>query len=180
MHLLEDGRFPVLIVRAPYKGLKKILLVVDGSPCSEVACSYMGAFPLPSRAEVIVMHAIPPRPLPIIVEPFPGTIAVPPMVSSVGEEGEEQRLASEMEGMRIIKTVIESLAADGIHATAQLGHGDAAEEIIRFAREQSIDLIVAGSRGLGAMRGWLMGSVSRKLAHYAPCSVMIARCVPVE
>src|SRR5512139_3383705 len=24
MHLLEDGRFPVLIVRAPYKGLKKV------------------------------------------------------------------------------------------------------------------------------------------------------------
>jgi len=180
MHLLEDGRFPVLIVRAPYKGLKKILLVVDGSPCSGVACSYMGAFPLPAGAEVIVMHVIPPRPLPIIVEPFPGGMAIPPIVSSVGEEEEEQRLASEMEGMRIIKTVIESLAADGIHATAQLGRGDAAEEIIAFARSQRVDLIVAGSRGLGAVRGWFMGSVSRKLAHYSACSVLIARCVPAD
>jgi nucleotide-binding universal stress UspA family protein len=179
MHLLEDGRFPVLIVRAPYKGLKKILLVVDGSSCSDVACDYMGAFPLPESAEVIVMHVVPPLVSPVIVEPFPGGVMVSPIVSTMGEEDEEQRHAAEMEGMRIIKATIESLAANGIHATAQLGRGDAAEEIIAFARNQAIDLIVAGSRGLGAVRGWLMGSVSRKLAHYSGCSVLIARCVSV-
>jgi nucleotide-binding universal stress UspA family protein len=179
MHLLEDGRFPVLIVRAPYKKLKKVLLVVDGSPCSDVACHYLSAFPVPEGAEVIVMNVVPPLAPPIIVEPFPGGMAVPLVVSSVNEKDEEQRLAADMEGMRIIKMTMEWLAGNGIHATAQLNHGDAAEEIIRFTRNQSIDLIIAGSRGLGAVRGWLMGSVSRKLAHYSGCSVLIARCVPV-
>lgn len=178
MHLLEDGRFPVLIVRAPYKGLKKVLLVVDGSSCSDVACRYMGAFPLPQGAEVIVMNIVPPRIPTVIVEPYPGGMTMPSVISSVGEEDEEQRLAADMEGMRIIKLTIESLAAQHVHATAQLGRGDAAEEIINFARKQSVDLIAAGSRGLGAVRGWLMGSVSRKLAHYSSCSVLITRCIP--
>jgi nucleotide-binding universal stress UspA family protein len=180
MHLLEDGRFPVLIVRAPYKKLKKVLLVVDGSSCSDVACGYLGAFPLPDGVEVIVMNVVPPPVLPIIVEPLIGSISVPPVISSVGEQDEDQRIAADMEGMRIIKATIESLARNGIHATAQLGRGDAAEEIIAFARNQSIDLIIAGSRGLGAVRGWLMGSVSRKLAHYSNCSVLIARCIPAN
>ena len=83
-----------------------------------------------------------------------------------------------MDGMRIIKTTIETLASHEIHATAQLARGDAAEEIIAFARKLSVDLIISGSRGLGAVRGWLMGSVSRKLAHYSGCSVLIARCLP--
>jgi nucleotide-binding universal stress UspA family protein len=180
MHLLEDGRFPVLIVRAPYNGLKKVLLVVDGSSCSDVACRYLSVFPLPDDVEIIVMNVVPPLVPPMIVEPFPGGMSVPPIISSVGELDEEQRIAAEMDGMRIIKATIESLANHGIHATAQLSRGDAAEEIISFARDQAIDLIIAGSRGLGAVRGWLMGSVSRKLAHYSGCSVMIARCVVVD
>lgn len=84
MHLLEDGRFPVLIVRAPYKGLNKVLLVVDGSPCSNVACNHLGAFPLPRDAEVMVMNVVPPRIPPMIMEPFPGGATMPSMVSSVG------------------------------------------------------------------------------------------------
>ena len=179
MHLLEDGRFPVLIVRAPYKGMKKILLVIDGSSCSDIACSYLGVFPLPENTEVIVMHVIPPRFSPVIMEPFPGGVVVPPIVNTLSEEDDEQIHADEMEGMRVIKKSLESLNKDGIRATAQLGRGDASEEIITFARNQSVDLIVAGSRGLGAVRGWLMGSVSRKLAYYSGCSVLIARCVPV-
>lgn len=53
--------------------------------------------------------------------------------------------------------------------------GDAAAEIIEYAKTRQVDLIVAGSRGLGTIKGWLLGSVSRKLAHYAPCSVLIVR-----
>ena len=123
------------------------------------------------------MNVIPPRIPPMIVEPFPGGVTVPSVVSSVGEDEEEQRIAAEMAGMSIIKATIETLAMHAVQATAQLARGDAAEEIISFAKKQSIDLIVSGSRGLGAVRGWLMGSVSRKLVHYSGCSILIARCV---
>jgi nucleotide-binding universal stress UspA family protein len=38
-----------------------------------------------------------------------------------------------------------------------------------------VDLIVAGSNGLGRVRAWLLGSVSRKLVYYSERSVLIAR-----
>jgi nucleotide-binding universal stress UspA family protein len=53
--------------------------------------------------------------------------------------------------------------------------GDAATEIIQFARQHEIDLIVSGSRGLSPVTSWLLGSVSRKLVHYASCSVLIVK-----
>ncbi|HEV2189141.1 MAG TPA: universal stress protein [Stellaceae bacterium] len=52
---------------------------------------------------------------------------------------------------------------------------DVALEIADFARAQDVDLIVVGSRGRSRLPGLLLGSVSQKLATYAPCSVLIAR-----
>jgi nucleotide-binding universal stress UspA family protein len=60
-------------------------------------------------------------------------------------------------------------------ATSQLSQGDAATEIIEYAKNASMDLIVVGSRGLSRIRGLLLGSVSRKLVHYAGCSVLIVK-----
>jgi nucleotide-binding universal stress UspA family protein len=56
-----------------------------------------------------------------------------------------------------------------------LRRGDAATEILQLAKEKHIDLIVAGSRGLSQVSAWLLGSVSRKLIHYAKCSVLVVR-----
>jgi nucleotide-binding universal stress UspA family protein len=56
--------------------------------------------------------------------------------------------------------------------------GDAATEIIQFAKEENIDMIIAGSRGLSQTQSWLLGSVSRKLVHYAPCSVLLVKQSP--
>jgi len=53
--------------------------------------------------------------------------------------------------------------------------GDAATEILAYAKENRVDLIVCGSRGLSEITGWLLGSVSRKLVHYAGYSVLIVK-----
>ncbi|MDB4907426.1 MAG: putative universal stress protein [Gemmatimonadetes bacterium] len=52
--------------------------------------------------------------------------------------------------------------------------GDAAPELIAFAKAARIDLIVSGSHGLGVMGRILMGSVSTRLVRGAPCSVFVA------
>ena len=44
--------------------------------------------------------------------------------------------------------------------------------IIDEARRKAADLIVMGSRGLGAVAGLAFGSVSQKVVHQAPCSVV--------
>ena len=55
------------------------------------------------------------------------------------------------------------------------GSGDAASAILAAAEEEGADLIVMGSRGLGAFRSLLVGSVSQKVSHLADCS-----CITVK
>jgi nucleotide-binding universal stress UspA family protein len=51
--------------------------------------------------------------------------------------------------------------------------GDAHVEIPRLAGELESALLVIGSRGLGGLKA--LGSVSERVAHEAPCSVLLAR-----
>ncbi|HUO45666.1 MAG TPA: universal stress protein [Acidimicrobiia bacterium] len=53
--------------------------------------------------------------------------------------------------------------------------GDPAATIVRLAKEVGADLIVMGSRGLGSVAGLLLGSVSHKVGHAAPCAVLTVR-----
>ena len=62
-----------------------------------------------------------------------------------------------------------------IEASTHARAGNAADVIIEVAEEQDADLIVVGARGLNGLERFLLGSVSSKLAHHAPCSVMIVR-----
>ncbi len=53
--------------------------------------------------------------------------------------------------------------------------GSPADEIVRCATESGVGLIVLGSRGWGEMHAVLLGSVSERVLHTAPCPVLIAR-----
>lgn len=62
------------------------------------------------------------------------------------------------------------LAVDQVFA-----QGFPAEEILRAAERHRADLIVMGSKGLTGLDRYLLGSVSRKVARHAPCSVLVVR-----
>jgi nucleotide-binding universal stress UspA family protein len=55
----------------------------------------------------------------------------------------------------------------------ELREGHETESILKVAETCAADLIVMGTRGLGAVKGLLVGSVSRKVIHYAECPVMV-------
>lgn len=48
-------------------------------------------------------------------------------------------------------------------------------EIVRYAKEQDIDLIVLGTHGRGPIAHMLMGSVAEKVVRKAPCPVLTVR-----
>jgi nucleotide-binding universal stress UspA family protein len=50
-----------------------------------------------------------------------------------------------------------------------------ADEIIRYAKEKGVDLIVIGTRGRSGMSKALLGSVASKIVTYSPCSVLVVR-----
>ena len=53
--------------------------------------------------------------------------------------------------------------------------GHASTEIIAYLGDKAIDLVVMGSYGLSGMGLVIFGSVAKRVAHKAPCSVMIVR-----
>nr|WP_273545378.1 universal stress protein [Sinorhizobium medicae] len=66
-----------------------------------------------------------------------------------------------------------SIGADRVDARVE--PGDYAETILGVADEVDADLIVVGSRGLGGLRGLLVGSVSQKVVQHSDCSVLVVR-----
>jgi nucleotide-binding universal stress UspA family protein len=176
--IVEYSEEPVLVVRAPYEGLRRILLVTDGSVHSQRAIEYVGWFPIPYETEVIVMHVLPPMPSPaLIARSWPaGSEAMAPVPSYETEELlARQAEEEERQGKIVLEQAIRTLEEFGIEASSVLLRGDAATEIIEYVKRNQVDLIVAGSRGLSQVRRLLLGSLSRKLVHYAGCSVLVVK-----
>lgn len=74
-----------------------------------------------------------------------------------------------------MRPTLEQLAAElgaGIHVVTSVASGNAAEEIVRYARHHSIDLIVVGSHGHTGSTSVLLGSVAERVARTAPCPVV--------
>ena len=67
-----------------------------------------------------------------------------------------------------------ALAAGGLAmVSAFIKPGQPARTIVAFGEEKGCDLIVVGSRGMGATEGYLLGSVSHKVTGLAECPVMV-------
>jgi universal stress protein A len=50
-----------------------------------------------------------------------------------------------------------------------------AEEIVRVAHEQRVDLIVMGTHARTGLRHLLLGSVAEEVTHQAPCPAFTVR-----
>jgi nucleotide-binding universal stress UspA family protein len=75
----------------------------------------------------------------------------------------------------VLARAADELASQGVEVETHAQEGEPAQVIIEAAQAQSADLIVVGARGLTGLQRFLLGSVSSKLSHHAPCSVMIVR-----
>lgn len=51
--------------------------------------------------------------------------------------------------------------------------GQPARTIVAMSKEKACDLIVVGSRGMGATEAYLLGSVSHKVTGLADCAVLV-------
>jgi nucleotide-binding universal stress UspA family protein len=176
--VIEYATCPVLIVRTPHTNNKRILLVTDGSEHSRFAIQHLDLCPLPSEAEITVLHVLPPKvTTEMLIRSWPYGMDVIPVTSAVDIEENLAIQAEDEErmGEQIVQETVNNLTDLGITASTVLRRGDAATEILNYAQEHQIDLIIAGSRGLTQIQSWFLGSVSRKLVHYADCSVLIVK-----
>ena len=66
-------------------------------------------------------------------------------------------------------------AKPNLAISSMLKEGNPALEIVNAAKEGGFDVVVVGHKGLGKMEEFLLGSISEKVAHLAPCPVIIVR-----
>ncbi len=79
-----------------------------------------------------------------------------------------------------IERQVAELSTNGTPATLQMTRskvGGAAHAIAEIAGQEHSDVIVVGTRGRTALTGLLIGSVTQRLLHIAPCPVL---AVPPE
>ena len=154
--IIHQASCSVLIVKEAPRHLKHILFATDGSKSSEKALSFLIKKMLPltmqpnkpaSVLEVTVMHAMPYFKYP------------------------ELKAA----GKVIVQQTEKRLTKAGYQVREMLRVGQPAEQILGFADRSKVDLIVMGARGLGTVSRFFLGSVSTKLVHHSPCSVLIVR-----
>jgi nucleotide-binding universal stress UspA family protein len=75
----------------------------------------------------------------------------------------------------ILDEGIRTLRERGFNATGQLAVGEPVEEICRYAKNMSADLIVVGhNQNTSFAARWWKGSVGASLLDYSPCSILIA------
>lgn len=144
----------------------RILLAVDGSPGSEAAVDEVCHRPWPPESEIRVVTVL--SPIESIL--MQGVTHNPANFDDVWEQ-------QGMEAAKRLKEIAEDLArrASGLHVTPRLLHGLPKETIIDEAEQWGADLIVLGSNGYGAIKRFLLGSVSLAVVLNAPCSVEIVR-----
>lgn len=78
-------------------------------------------------------------------------------------------------GMKLLEQCKSQAIKNNVIVETLLELGDHAQVIIDVANKNNYDLIIMGSRGLGAFKELLLGSVSFKVMHHARCPVMIVR-----
>jgi nucleotide-binding universal stress UspA family protein len=76
-------------------------------------------------------------------------------------------------GCSIADAAVAAAEGGGVTARAHAQPGDACEVLIGVARDVDADLLVVGSRGMSGVKRFVLGSVPNKVAHHAPCSLMI-------
>jgi nucleotide-binding universal stress UspA family protein len=89
----------------------------------------------------------------------------------------EQRKQAE-EVLRKARRVLEDYNIISKHIETIVKSGTPPEEIVHYARERQVSLIVVGSRGNGwkqELRRFFLGSISRGVLKQAPCPVMVVR-----
>jgi nucleotide-binding universal stress UspA family protein len=164
--VVRNTFLPVLLTRPgldqPAGPLHRILVAVDGTEKSRVACSTARELAVESGAEIVLLQVVVPL---IIGDPVTGftPIGVPDPAPDP-------------------EPVLEDLASrfrkDGLSARVLVSHGAAADRILEEARSVQADLIVLSTEGRRGLSRLVLGSVAENVIRHMDRAVLLQRTVP--
>ncbi len=138
---------------------ENILLAVDGSEHAWRA----------ARMAADLARTVQARTLRVVVafDPIPPYLGEPNLQFAISA-----RLKRAEEILQQALEVVGQLPAE---VRTELIEGPAAEAIINVAATHRSDVIVIGTRGMGTLRGLILGSTAQKVVSHAPCPVLVVR-----
>jgi nucleotide-binding universal stress UspA family protein len=142
--------------------LKKILVPTDFSESANHALVYGTSFAREYKAELVLLHVVETLSVGYASDLFPVPMA---------EVFQEIAGYARSELAKLSATARER----GVAVREVVTQGKAAAEIIRIAREESIDMIVLGTHGRGFIDHALFGSTTERVVRRAPCPVLTCR-----
>jgi nucleotide-binding universal stress UspA family protein len=142
-----------------------ILAAIDFSQTSDDALAVTAELSRACHARVHVLHVVPGVQLPYAIEPVAFDFAT---FLRQSIDAARQELAD----------VVVRHPIDPAMLTTEVANGVPAAEIVRYATENAIDLIVLGAHGHGFFDRLLVGSVAERVARRAPCAVLMVPHAP--
>ena len=143
--------------------LKKILVAYDGSPHSKQALNWAIDLSLLSGAQVAA------------VKVFEGSRLYPAMSEMGGKSFPALLDEIRREDQRLMDEVAAVGKSKGVTVKGDILQGNIAEQILKYAKDYNFDVIVAGTKGHGALEQLLMGSVTRNLVSLSSIPVLVVK-----
>ena len=138
---------------------KKILVPLDGSELAKKALDHAEELAKTYGAEIILFEVIPLMPI------YGSPELVTPLIVD-----EKQKEAAEMD----LTKLAEEMKTRGHKVTAKVKTGiQVAAEIIDFAKESGVDLIVMCTHGRSGITRWVLGSVAHKVLTRAETPILL-------
>jgi nucleotide-binding universal stress UspA family protein len=141
--------------------LKTILVPTDFSECSEAAVKYGAALAQTFGARLHLLN--------VVQDPYTLPWGADGFAAPIGDMLAEW----EAQAKSRLTEIVPATAAATAVVTTRVGSPYA--EIVRYAAQQRIDLIVLGTHGRGALGHILLGSVAERVVRTAPCPVLTVR-----
>lgn len=140
----------------------KILVPVDGSKISNNVIRTAREFGEKFEAEILILTVIPDT---SIFEQYPSNFPYTMEIEKVNTQRAETLLADIENEFNGYDNNVETFYTSG----------NPAAQIVKFAEEHDVDLIIMGNRGLGTFSRTLLGSVSNKVINQSERSVLVVK-----
>jgi len=146
-------------IRESAVNIKKILVPMDFSDCSQKALEYAIPFAMQFGAKLILLHVVEPYvPMPDVTTVDWGVID-----AQLRESAQEQ-----------LKRLRQSLGKE-VKSEAEFRFGRPEFEIVQLAKELDIDLIILSTHGRTGLAHAFLGSTTERVVRHAGCPVLVVR-----